>query len=83
MKRTEKTLITPPPKLINRLHSQLSAKKGWIAAVEPESGKYVLEKTLLRAAKKARKKFPQKVFYFLRIGYPYVHRQMGGLKTIG
>lgn len=82
--RKEKNLLnTPPPEFIGRLHSKLASKKGWIAAVESESGKYVLGKTLLEAMRKASKTFPGKVFYFIRIGYPYVHRQVGGLRKLG
>lgn len=80
--KKKKTLPIPPPKFVEQLHSTLLSKKGWIAAVEPESGKYVLAKTLLEASRKARNKFPGKVFYFIRIGYSYVHRQVGGLKLI-
>jgi hypothetical protein len=80
--KKQKHLNGPPPKFVSRLHSQLSDKKGCIAAVESETGKYVLGDTLLETAKKARSAFPNKVFYFIRIGYPYVHRQIGGLKKI-
>lgn len=79
----DRKLLKPPlPKLVNRLQSILSSKKGWIAAIESESGKYVLGKTLIEAAKRGREKFPGKIFYFIRIGYPYVHRQTGGLKKV-
>lgn len=77
----EATLLKKPvPDFVQRFHEELSEKNGWIAAIESESGKYVVEKTLLEAARKARDTFPGKVFYFIRIGFPYVHRQTGGLK---
>lgn len=73
----EKRLKGPIPGYVTRLHSQLASKKGWIAAVESESGEYVLARTLLAAVQSARKRFPDKVFYFIRIGYPYVYKQTG------
>ena len=82
MKSTQKLSEKPIPKFVNRLHSQLSNKKGWIAAVESETGKYILGKSLREAINKARKNFPDKVFYFIRIGYPYVQSQTGGLRLI-
>ena len=81
MKET-KLLKPPQPTLVKRLQSRLASKKGWIAAVESESGKYVLGKTLLEAAQRGREKFPGKIFYFIRIGYPFVHSQTGGLKKV-
>jgi len=80
--KKKKTLPLPPPEFVGRLHSTLISKKGWIAAIDPESGEYVLARTLLEASQKGRKKFLGKVFYFIRIGYPYVHRQVGGLKGL-
>ena len=80
MNTPAKLLKEPIPKFVNRLHTQLAGKKGWIAAVESESGKHIMGRTLMEAARKARKTFPGKVFYFIRIGYPYVHRQTGGFR---
>ncbi len=82
MKKKAKFLRGPLPEFVSRLHSELSSKEGCIAAVESESGEYILGQTLLEAAHEARKAFPGKVFYFIRIGYPYVHRQIGGLRKI-
>jgi len=81
--RDKKHLLREPPlAFINQINSKLSPYKGWIAAIESETGKYVLGKTLLEASREARKTFPDKRFYFIRIGCPYVHRQIGGLKKI-
>ena len=80
MKGTQKLSEKPIPSFVNHLHSQLSNKKGWIAAVESETGEYILGKSLSEAASKARKTYPDKVFYFIRIGYPYVLSQSGGLR---
>jgi hypothetical protein len=73
----EKRLKEPIPDYVSSLHSRLASKKGQIAAVESESGEYVIAPNLLKAAAAARARFPGKVFYFIRIGYPYVHRQTG------
>lgn len=47
--------------------------KGEIAAIEVESGDYFLGETVMEAGRKAKEKYPHKVFYFVRIGYPVVH----------
>ncbi|MCH8318879.1 MAG: hypothetical protein IIA88_10380 [Bacteroidetes bacterium] len=74
MRKTQKLSTNSIPDFVDRLHIELSDKKGQIAAVESESGEYILDKTLRKAAIKARKTYPGKVFYFIRIGYSYVHR---------
>jgi hypothetical protein len=50
--------------------------KGRIVVIEPDTGGYFLGDTLLEADKKARRRYPGKVFYAVKIGYPavYVHR---------
>jgi hypothetical protein len=56
------------------LKSQLEpAYRGQIVAIETESGDYFVGKSVAEAARKARKKHPQKVFYFVKIGFPAVH----------
>jgi hypothetical protein len=52
----------------------LSGKKGTVAVIEPETGDYFLGKTLTEALKKAKGKYPGKVFYSIRIGYTFVHK---------
>ncbi len=47
--------------------------EGKIVAIEVESGDYFLGETVIRAGQKAKEKHPDKVFYFVRIGYPVVH----------
>ena len=46
---------------------------GQIVAIEVESGNYFIGKSVAEAAKKARAKHPQKLFYFARIGFTAVH----------
>jgi hypothetical protein len=50
-----------------------SEHKGEIAAIEVESEEYFLGETVIEAGRKAKEKYPDKVFYFVRIGYPVVH----------
>ncbi|MBI3303504.1 MAG: hypothetical protein HYZ72_15680 [Deltaproteobacteria bacterium] len=49
------------------------AYHGQIVAIEVESGDYFIGKSVTEAAKKARAKHPQKLFYFVKIGFPAVH----------
>ncbi|MDI6731937.1 MAG: hypothetical protein QME05_05110 [Candidatus Margulisbacteria bacterium] len=61
--------------IYKKLMPRLGKKyKGDVMAIEPESKKYVIAKDELEAALKAKKHFPRKVFYFVRIGYPVVHK---------
>jgi hypothetical protein len=60
----------------------LKGKKGMIAAIEPESGEWFLGKDVLGALRRGRSKFPQGIFYFVRVGYPSAHTHKGGLKRV-
>lgn len=48
--------------------------KGRVIAIEVDSGNYVIGEDELDAAIKAKKKFPAKICFFVRIGYPAVHK---------
>lgn len=65
--------IKPSKEMLARIHA-LSEMKGKIAVIEPETGDYFLGKTLTEAIKKAKGKYPGKVFYSIRIGYTFVHK---------
>jgi len=71
----------PSEKVLARIHA-LKGEKGMIAVIEPETGDYFLGKTLTEALKKARGKYPGKVFYSIRIGYTFVHEHKGGMRRI-
>lgn len=43
---------------------------GNFVAIEVESGKYFLGKTQMEAIEKARKSFPTKIFYLMKVGFP-------------
>ena len=63
-----------------RLRAKLEPDhKGEIAAINTETGDYFLGKTLLEAVRKGREKFPNTVFYSVRIGYPALARFRGRL----
>lgn len=71
----------PSKKVLEKIHS-LKSEKGMIAAIEPDTGSYFLGETLLEALKKAKKQYPDKIFYSVRIGYPFAHEHRGGIKRI-
>ena len=71
----------PSKDVLTRIHS-LKEKKGAIAVIEPETGEYFLGRTLTEAIKKAKEKYPGKVFYSIRIGYTFVHEHKGGIKRL-
>jgi len=58
----------------------LKSKKGMLVAIEPESGDFFFGYDVLEALKKARKRYPNGIFYFVRVGYPSAHAHKGGVK---
>jgi hypothetical protein len=50
--------------------------KGKIVAIEVDSGDYFLGDTVVEAIKKAEEKYPDELFYLVRVGFPavYVHK---------
>ena len=62
-------------RIYKRLKPELEAKyKGKVIAIDVESGNYVIGEDELDAALKAKRLFPDKIFDFIRIGYPVVHK---------
>ena len=43
---------------------------GNFVAIEVESGKYFLGQTQMEAIERARKSFPTKIFYLMKVGFP-------------
>ena len=50
-------------------------EKGKIAAIEVESSDMFLGNSVTEAAMEARKKYPDSVFYFIRVGYSYIAKR--------
>lgn len=73
----------PSPEVLKNLEALETKYKGMVAAIYPDSSEYFLGKTLIEAVEKARKKYPEKTFYFIRIGYPYAHEHRGILRGNG
>ena len=71
----------PSKKTLAKVQS-LRGKKGLIAVIEPKIGEYFLGKTLIEALKIARDKYPESIFYSIRIGYPSAHWHKGGIRKI-
>ena len=53
---------------------------GKVIAIEVESGEAFMGRTAMEAAMKARREFPDRLFYFIRVGYPAVHSVKGAGK---
>ncbi len=71
--------VKPSGTVIKQLQELSPQMDGKVAAIEPNSGKWFIGDTVIEAAKKGRRKHPKAVFYFIRIGYPAVDFQSGGL----
>lgn len=67
-------IVEKGQRIYETLKDKLEAEhKGEIVAIEMESGDYFLAKRVIEAIEKARKKYPDKVFYVARVGFPVVH----------
>ncbi|MBC8235078.1 hypothetical protein H8E77_36495 [bacterium] len=71
----------PSEDVLANIHS-LSEKKGTIVVIDPDTGDYFLGRSLTEALKKAKMKYPGKVFYSVRIGYTFVHEHKGEIRKI-
>ncbi|MCR4403750.1 MAG: hypothetical protein NUW06_00360 [Candidatus Acetothermia bacterium] len=67
-------LVARGQEIYQRLKDQLEpGHNGKIVAIEVESGDYFLGESVVEAGKKARQKYPDKPFYFVKVGFPTVH----------
>ena len=48
--------------------------RGEIVAIEVDTGDYFLGERGIEAIRKAREKYPNAVFYLVKIGFPAVHK---------
>lgn len=57
--------------IYQKISKQIEKKHlGNFVAIEVESGKYFLGQTQVEAIEKAKKHFPTKIFYLMKIGFP-------------
>ena len=62
--------------IYNQIKDDLIPKfKGKILAVEPDSGDYFIGETKMEAGMQAKIKYPDKFFYFFRIGFKGVYKR--------
>ena len=69
----------PSKEVLAKIHA-LDEHKGMLAMIEPDSGNYFLGVTSLEAFKKAKKQYPDKILYLIRIGSPAAHKYPGVIK---
>lgn len=48
---------------------------GEIVAIEVESEDYFLGDSVAEAAEKAKRKYPDRLFHFIKVGHPAVHKR--------
>ena len=77
----QRKLVSKGKEIYRKLRDELEPQhKGEILAIEVDSGEYFFGKTVIEATDKGRGKYPDKVFYTVRIGFPvvYSYRRMKG-----
>ena len=68
----------------DRLRKKLEPRHtGKIVTIEVDSGDYFVGDTLHEANQKARKKYPDTVFYAVKVGYPAVYSFTSGTSIAG
>lgn len=60
-----------------------TTERGKVIAIEVKSEEGFIGRTALEAGLKAREKYPDKVFYFIRVGFPAVHSLKGPGHKVG
>lgn len=57
-----------------KIKGELDAKiRGKIVAINPDNGDYFIGNSVLEAVKKGRARYPDCVFYAVKVGYPAVY----------
>lgn len=60
--------------IYKKLKDELEPKyKGKIMAIEVDSGDYFIDNSVSDRNRKAKEKHPNKIFHFVKIGYPVVY----------
>lgn len=75
-------LKKPKQIVIDKIQQQEAKHRGLVAAIDPESGEYFLGKRTITAVEKGRRKYPEAVFYCIRIGYDAVDQHRGGFQKL-
>jgi hypothetical protein len=71
LKYSSKEFVSLGKQRYEQIKEQVEAKhKNKFIVIEVESGEYFIDKDPVQAIVKARKKFPDAIFYRARIGYP-------------
>lgn len=78
--RLEGAVRRPSQQILARLRKWDPQHRGEVAAIDMESEEIFLGKDVVEATLKGWKKYPGRVFYFVRIGYPAVHSRRGRLR---
>ena len=65
----------------NEIKGDLKGQEGKIVAIDIDSGDYFIGDSVVEAYQKGHKKFPQKEFFFKRIGHKAVYRTVTGNKS--
>jgi len=67
-------VVTKGKAIYQRVQRELEEQySGRFVAIEVESGNYFVGETLTEADAKAREKYPDRVFYIVRVGRPTVY----------
>ncbi len=74
---THKKVAKPSEAVLAEVRA-LKGHEGDVVVIEPESGRYFVDKNLTLAVRRARKAFPGKVFYCVRLGSPHTHTGVSG-----
>lgn len=75
-----KHIKKPSRMLVNTINQLHSKETGKIVAIEPFSKKYFIGQDIIDAYEKAIKMFPDRLFFFIRIGYRAADSQAGYYK---
>jgi hypothetical protein len=76
----EGSVRRPSQQILARLREWDPQHRGQVAAIEMESEEIFLGKDVVEATLKGWEKYPDRTFYFVRIGYAAVHSRHGGLR---
>jgi hypothetical protein len=72
----DKTFSEKAHQVYDKIKDELIQEyKGKIVAIEPESGDYFIGDTKMEAGMQAKIKYPDKLFYFFKVGFKGVYKR--------